>query len=139
MLLRQVYCHNGHELVLSTNPRFDGELGIKLLCETQNGRGILYLSPFHKDHRKQIENTSFEEGEIVTLMCPHCEEPLQALAPHDCQEGAMYVSLYLSPEGDIHNSASVCNAWGCRSSFLRLSSEVITDLRACLSPFDPPF
>lgn len=139
LLLRQLYCQAGHPLVLPENPKFDGELGIKLLCSGRRGRGVLYLSPFHKDHRKQLEVPGFDDGEIVLLMCPECEEPLPSLAPHDCQSGAMFISLFLNEQGDIHHSASVCNAWGCYASFLRLSSEVITDLRASLSPFGPPF
>jgi hypothetical protein len=139
LLLRQAFCHAGHSLVDPNNPRFDGERGIKLLCVGKAGRGVVYLSPFHKDHRKQLEAPAFEDGEIVRLLCPHCEEALPALAPHDCNEGAMYVSLYLNAKGDIHHSASVCNAWGCYASFLRLSSEVITDLRASLSQFGMPF
>ncbi len=128
LLVQELFCSHGHPLIRDGNEKFDGEPGIRLLCEGDNVVQEVYLSPFYKDSRRIVE-TEFGDKELLTLRCPECKTAMPALAPHDCRESAMYVSLFLTKKADIHNSVSVCDAWGCYASFLRLYSDVITDLR----------
>ncbi len=127
MVVFQAFCPKGHVLITNGNPKFNGEHGIKLLCEGETFSQIIYLSPMHNDPRKHFERV-FKPGELLTIRCPVCEAEFPKLAPHDCQSGAMYHSIYLDQDFDVHNAINICNAWDCYSSFLRLFSEVITEI-----------
>lgn len=128
LLVRELFCSHGHPLIRDGNEKFDGEPGIELLCEGEDLVQVVYLSPFYKD-RRRVAKADFKDMELLTLRCPVCKAAMPALAPHDCRESAMYVSMFLTPKADIHNAVSICDAWGCYASFLRLYSDVITDLR----------
>lgn len=128
ILVSQLFCPNGHALITPDNPRFDSQPGIKLLCEGRDHSEIVYLSPFQGDMRKKYEK-GFGDGEILKIYCPVCRTEFPKLAPHDCMEGAMYIALFLDKEADVNNAACICNAWGCYSSFLRLSGEIISEYR----------
>ena len=128
ILIKQIYCPNGHSLISAENVKFDGEAGIHLLCEGKTIRQSVFLSPFQNDARKEYQK-AFEDGEVLRIFCPVCEAEFPKLAPHDCQSGAMYIALFLDKNANLNNSVCVCNVWGCYSSFLRLSGEILSEVR----------
>lgn len=133
ILVTQLYCPAGHPLISPTSPRFDGRPAIALFCAGRSRSQTVYLSPFQGDGRKQFE-LEFEPGELLEISCPVCGVELPKLAPHDCRDGAMYVTLFLTSRADMRDTAAVCNAWGCSSSFLRLGGEVLAEVHAHVLP-----
>ncbi|MEJ2636010.1 MAG: hypothetical protein P8184_12055 [Calditrichia bacterium] len=127
VLLRQVFCPEGHPLISDENPKFDGKPGIHLICEGDYIRQSVYLSPFQGDNQK-IFNKDFEQGEIIKVFCPVCQVEFPKLAPHDCKTDAMYIALFLDNKASFSNAACICNIWGCYASQLRLSGEVLAEV-----------
>ncbi len=128
VLVEQLYCPAGHALISKHNPKFDGRPGIHILCEGKYFRQSVFLSPFQGDNRKEF-NKDFSKGEVLRIFCPECNAEFPRLAPHDCQEGAMYIALFLDENADLNNAVCVCNVWGCYASFLRLSGDVLSEVR----------
>ena len=127
ILIRQLYCSEGHQLILNENPAFDDHAGIHLICEGNYFRQPVYLSPFQGDNRKKFKK-DFERGEILRVYCPQCNIEFPKLTPHDCRKGAMYLALFLDRKADLNNAACVCNAWGCYASFLRITGDVLAEV-----------
>ena len=129
ILIRQVFCSNGHSLVRPENPKFDQEPGIHLICEGNTFWQSVFLSPFQGDRQKQ-HKTDFKMGEILQIYCPECHVHFPKFAPHDCLPEAMYLALFLDQEANYYHTACICNVWGCYSSFLRLAGEIFSEVRA---------
>ncbi|MBN2367022.1 MAG: hypothetical protein JXL67_12705 [Calditrichaeota bacterium] len=128
ILVKLLYCTNGHMLIREENPKFDDQPGIHLICEGDTFWQSVYLSPYQGDSRKKF-NKDFNKNEILRVYCPECNAEFPKYAPHDCRTGAMYIALFLDAKADINNSVCICNVWGCPSNFLRLSGEVYSEVR----------
>jgi hypothetical protein len=129
ILIQQVYCSNGHQLVHPQNPKFDNEPGIHIICEGETIWQSVYLSPFQGDRRKEYKK-EFKMGEVLQIFCPECHTHFPRFAPHDCQADAMYLALFLDQEANFYNTVCVCNVWGCYASFLRLAGEIFSEVRS---------
>lgn len=129
ILVKQLFCSEGHPLISTENPKFDGEPGIHLICEGDTYWQSVYLSPFQGDNRKKFKN-NFKNGQILRIFCPVCHAEFPKIAPHDCKAGAMYIALFLDPDANINNIVCVCDVWGCYSSYLRLSGEVYSEVHS---------
>ncbi len=128
ILIKQLYCENGHPLISPSNPRFDDEPGIHLTCEGEYYRQSVYLSPFQNDDRKKYRK-AYKDGELLLLFCPVCETEFPVMASHDCRPGAMFHLLFLDKEANSHNAVCICNAWGCYASRLILSGEILSEVQ----------
>jgi len=111
----QVFCHNGHNLILNSEKLFDGQPGISLLVSNGKTSGEVVLSPFHGDHRRRGMQ-DFKDGEHITVSCPVCKEELKPLAPCSCSKDGRLVKLYLTPKISEDNIVGLCNVWGCHRS-----------------------
>ena len=129
IMVKQLYCAQGHPLIKRENPEFDGKPGIHLLCRGEKISQSVYLSPFQADPRKK-HGREFENGEILRICCPVCESEFPVFAPHDCKTGAMYVAIFLDETANLNHSVCICNAWGCYASFLRLAGEIHSEIQA---------
>jgi len=68
VVVTQVFCPNGHNLVGRSSVEFDGYPGISLWVEGGGQAGEVVVSPIHGDHRK--EGVTFPDGTQLTLRCP---------------------------------------------------------------------
>ena len=125
----RAFCPKGHALITDSSRKFGGRPGIQLWVRGKHLEQLVTLSPFQGDFAKFYEQ-EFEAGEGLDVMCPLCYAPLPVLAPCGCTPGSYWVVMFLRPEHDYNDAVGVCNTWGCPSSFIRLSGEILTEYRA---------
>ena len=76
--VKQVYCPNGHEMILPDNAKFDGKPGIKLFLKGDNKEDIVYISPF----LNKIQRTGGDDfglGDKLEVRCPECNAKMPVI------------------------------------------------------------
>ena len=121
----QVFCHNGHNLLINKDELFDGSPGISLLVSDGTSSGEVVLSPFHGDHRR-FGKTGFAKGTELTVSCPVCKEELKQLSTCSCADKAKLLKLYLTPDLDEANLVGLCSIWGCHRSKVIDQAELLS-------------
>ncbi|MBW1810365.1 MAG: hypothetical protein JRJ87_19370 [Deltaproteobacteria bacterium] len=121
----QVFCHNGHNLLINTDELFDGAPGISLLVSDGTSSGEVILSPFHGDHRR-FGKTNFAAGTEITVSCPVCKEELKQLSSCSCEDKGKLLKLYLNSELNEANLVGLCNIWGCHRSKVIDQAELLS-------------
>lgn len=125
IIVTQLFCPNGHNLVDQEDKRFDGYGGIRLLVSDGEREGIVVLSPFHGDRRK--EGITFPEGTKLHLMCPVCRVELPVLANCTCSGHGELRKLYLTPKLEDSHLVAVCDVWGCPRSRVIDENEILSE------------
>lgn len=125
VIVTQLFCPNGHNLVDSEDKRFDGQGGIRLLVSDGTKEGEVILSPFHGDHRK--EGITFEEGTRLSLKCPVCGVELPEFARCTCEGHGMLRKLYLTKDLDDSHVVALCDVWGCPRSRVIDENEILSE------------
>ena len=129
IVVTQAFCPAGHNLVSDDNEQFDGYPGIKLLLESGDQSGEIYLSPFHGDGSKKGK-TDWQKNTKLSIKCPHCHVELPKLATCHCsidssrdsnkdsktQQNGDLIKLFLSNNLTDSHILALCNVWGCRRS-----------------------
>ena len=122
----QVFCPNGHELIMPDNAKFDGLPGIKLFLKGDDKEDIVFISPFlNKRHRTGGE--AFDLGDKLEVRCPVCNEKMPVIGPCDCQWNGEYVMLSLDKDPTNRNAVCFCDIWGCPKGDVRLAGEVVAE------------
>jgi len=124
--VKQVFCPNGHQLILRDNTSFDNVPGIKLLLNGAQGAEEIYISSV-LNKRQRSGGGIFRVGDRLEVRCPVCNVPLPVLAPCDCQWDGEYVMLSLDEDPTNRNAVCFCNIWGCPNGDIRLAGEVIAE------------
>lgn len=114
MIVTQVFCPNGHDLIKSSSVAFDDNPGISLLVTDGDEEDIVVCSPVHGDPRK-AHSVTHRIGAKLDIKCPECRTDLERLLPCSCGKGEL-VNLYLTPALNDGQVAAVCNVWGCPRS-----------------------
>jgi len=122
----QVYCPNGHEMIMPGNAKFDGLPGIKLFLKGKNKEDIVYISPF-LNKRQRTGGDDFGLGDKLEVQCPVCKEKMRVIGPCDCQWNGEYVMLSLDKNPDNRNAVCFCDIWGCPKGDVRLAGEVVAE------------
>ncbi len=125
IIVTQLFCPNGHNLVDQEDKRFDGYGGIRLLVGDGQKEGVVVLSPFHGDRRK--EGITFPEGTKLSLRCPVCGVELPSLASCTCEGHGELRKLYLTPELEDSHLVAVCDVWGCPRSRVIDENEILSE------------
>lgn len=115
IVVTQAFCPKGDNLIIDTNPKFDGYPGIKIHVECDGESGDVVLSPFHGDDTKK-GRTNWRAGARLKVTCPICGTALPKLASCRCEGGGDLVRLYLTPKLSDSHLLAMCNIWGCRRS-----------------------
>ncbi len=124
--VKQVYCPNGHEMIMPDNAKFDGMPGIKLFLKGENKEEIVYISPFlNKRHRTGGDD--FGLGDKLEVRCPVCDVKMPVIGPCDCQWNGEYVMLSLDKDATNRNAVCFCDIWGCPKGDVRLAGEVVSE------------
>lgn len=124
VVVTQLYCHNGHNLVTSTE-MFDGFPGISLWLEGAGQAGEVVVSPIHGDSSKR--GMTFPNGTKVSIKCPTCSEELPELTNCKCTDHAKLRKAYLTPKLSDAHIIAVCDIWGCPLSRVIDSYEMFTE------------
>lgn len=127
VLVTNVFCPNGHNLINENNEKFDGYPGIKLAIEGKSGAGFVTLSPFHGDKNK-ISTIEIKEGEDCTLKCPECGIEMPVVTRCSCGRNGRIYSLYLTPKLDHGEMVGLCSIWGCTRSKVIDNFEIISEI-----------
>jgi len=125
MLVTQVFCPNGHNLVGVGHHEFDGFPGISIFVSDGEKEGLVELSPIHGDASKV--GPTFKKGQRLSLRCPVCKIELPVSARCSCSSGGALRKIYLSPSLDEAHVIHVCDVWGCRRSRIIDSFETISE------------
>jgi len=124
VVVTQLYCHNGHNLVTSKE-LFQGYPGISLWLEGAGQEGEIAISPIHGDLSKR--GMDFPEGTKLSIKCPTCREELPELTRCRCSENAMLRKAFLTPKLTEAHIIAVCDIWGCPLSRVIDSYEMFTE------------
>jgi len=116
-VITECYCHNGHSL-LTDLVTYNGYNGLTVKLRTATQEGVLSLSPVVGDKSRSFFEFDRQEGEIVELCCPTCDEPLHVYS--ECCCGADLVAMFTQKKIDYANCIGICQRIGC------LNSEVLT-------------
>lgn len=125
VVVTQVFCANGHNLVGRSKETFDGYPGISLWVESAGRSGEVVVSPVHGDHRKQ--GITFEPGEKLSIQCPECHAEIEELTRCRCSNRGQLRKLYLTPKPTDAHIIAVCDVWGCPLSRVIDSYEMFSE------------
>ena len=109
-LVSECYCHNGHSL-LSDLATYDGLPGLTMRLRAEGRQGMLSLSPIIGDKSRRFFEFERNEGEVVEICCPTCDEPLPVY--NLCPCGADLVTLFTTPRAEFSNVIGICRRLGC--------------------------
>ncbi len=110
IVLEQCLCANGHNLI-SDQATFLNHPGITLTLSNDRQQGMLSLSPVIGDKDRTFFGTEWLEGEIVSICCPVCAEPLPIY--NECFCGADLVAMFTTSKNDFANCIGICQRIGC--------------------------
>lgn len=126
VIVTQLYCPNGHNLVDQAGNRFDGFGGIQLLVDDGSIEGVVELSPFHGDSTKF--GPQFARGTRLSIRCPECKAELPQLAKCSCAGEGKLRKLFLTPQLEDDNLVAVCDVWGCPLSRVIDGNEILSEI-----------
>jgi hypothetical protein len=124
VVVTQLFCHNGHNLVNSTE-LFEGFPGISLWLEGAGKAGEVVVSPVHGDSSKR--GLDFPKGPKLAIKCPTCREELPVLTNCRCSENAKLRKAFLTPKLSDAHIIAVCDIWGCPLSRVIDSYEMFSE------------
>lgn len=125
VVITQVFCKNGHNLVGRSPERFDGYPGISLWVEGGGNAGEVVVSPVHGDSRKR--GMTFEPGIKLSIQCPECRAEFEELTRCRCSTLGQLRKLYLTPAPSDAHIIAVCDIWGCPLSRVIDSYEMFSE------------
>ena len=124
IVVTDMYCVKGHNIVRPGGPKFSGYDGISFWVVGKSGGSIVTVSPFHGDPRK-YGGEDFEPGEKLTICCPECREPFPSIGKCGCSQDGELISLFLTRDLDPQKAAAVCDKWGCLRSRIIDGEQII--------------
>jgi hypothetical protein len=125
VVVTQLYCPKGHNLVGLSSQEFDGFPGISLWVEHGEQSGEVILSPIHGDGSKR--GVTFQKGDKLSLRCPVCRTELPELTSCKCQPDARLRALFLTPSLSDAHLVAVCDIWDCQRSRVIDSYEMFSE------------
>jgi hypothetical protein len=132
VVVTQVFCPNGHNLVGLSRETFDGHPGISLRIDAEGDVGArggeVVLSPIHGDREKR--GVSFLDGTKLAIRCPVCETRLPELTRCSCSERGRLLKLFLTPALSEAHLVAVCDIWGCPRSRVIDNFEMFSEFLA---------
>ncbi len=127
VVVTRALCPMGHDLIVDENPSFDGYPGIALQVTSGDAKGLVYLSPFHGDRRKQ-GLTDVEIGADCEISCPTCGTIFPVIGNCSCEQHGRLYAIYLSPALKARNIVGLCGTWGCPRSRVMDNLEVVSEI-----------
>ena len=125
VVLTQVFCHNGHNMIGLSEETFDSHPGISFWVKCGDQEGEVVVSPIHGDHEKR--GPDFPQGSKLSLCCPVCKEELPELTNCRCHKDGKLRKLFLTPRMDEAHLMAVCDIMGCPLSRVIDSYEMFSE------------
>ena len=128
MLQVSVNCFHCHKSLEDDHVLIDNFPSVKTKVSCNSGKGYLYLSSTYGSFQTESE-IPLEDGEIVKLFCPHCDESL--IVNETCEIcGAPVARVDLDVGGLIH----FCTRKGCHSHHVEFE-DIRRDLRSFIEKY----
>lgn len=128
VVVTQLFCPNGHNLVGAGSHQFDGFAGIAIRVTDGKREGVVELSPIHGDASKI--GLEFPKDTRLQLMCPTCGVVLPRFARCTCPAGGELRKLFLTTRLDDEHLVAVCDVWGCTRSRVIDGAEILSEWMA---------
>ena len=125
VVLTQVFCHNGHDMVGRSEEKFDGHPGISFWVKQGDQAAEVVISPIHGDHEKR--GPDFPKGAKLSLCCPECKEELPELTKCGCHDEGRLRKLFLTSKLNDAHMMAVCDIMGCPLSRVIDSYEMFSE------------
>jgi hypothetical protein len=125
IIVTQAYGPAGDSLVGLSEVTFDGFPAVTLKVRVNGQEGLVHLSPFHGDPRKE-GFVEIPDGAICELMCPVSGLRLDDLGEVSPGSEARYCAIYLTPALSRGEVVAVSNVWGDYRSRIVDGAELIS-------------
>lgn len=123
VVIKECFCPNGHNLI-DKKASFNGNSGILIKAKKKNGQeGLIALSPIYGDKTRVALNIELENGEILELLCPHCNVALPTYSKCHC--GGDLKAMFLVPKEDFTNCVGICNKVDCPNAEIKAGGELL--------------
>ena len=124
IVVTQAFGPDGDNLVGISDVTFDGFPAVTLLVKAGEREGLVHLSPFHGDRRKE-GFTDITKGTKCQLFCPVSKKPLDHLGKV-LDSRADYYAVYLSERLSKGEVVALSDIWGDYHSRIVDNSELIS-------------
>jgi hypothetical protein len=125
IVVTQAFGPNGDNLVGLSDVTFDGFPAVTLKLKVGEREGLVHLSPFHGDPRKQ-GFTDIPEGAKCELSCPVSGKRLDHMGKVSEDGGADYYAIYLTPDLNRGEMVAISDVWGDYHSRIIDGAELIS-------------
>ncbi len=105
-------CPHCNQSLMDINNTVNGKPGIKVSIETPRESGTIWLCSKYGcyQHRSTVV---IQEGEVVKISCPHCNETLvRDVTCKSCK--APMIGFYIEAGGKV----SICSRVGCKNHYI---------------------
>ena len=132
IIVTQAFGPRGDNLVGLSDVTFDGFPAVTLLLRANGEEGLVHLSPFHGDARKQ-GFIDIKPGTRCELLCPVSKQPLDRIGRVSDSGEADYYAIYLTPSLSEGELVAVSDLWNDYHSRIIDGSELISAWNESLS------
>lgn len=125
IIVTQAFGPDGDNLVGISEVTFDGFPAVTLLVRAGGKEGLVHLSPFHGDARKE-GFVEIPAGTRCELFCPVSKKPLALLGEVAPQNSASYYAIYLTENLSEGDQIAISDVWGDYHSRIVDNTELIS-------------
>ncbi len=133
VVVTEAYCQNGHSLI--SDVKINEQNGLNFIYTNQDGQkeAEIVISAVVGDRTKvNLDQTTFDQEEIVKILCPTCRNDLPVLFMCECN--APIYLIYLDKRTNPRHAQSFCSRIGCKkASRLRFSQDALTEFKSLYS------
>lgn len=123
LIFTECFCPQGHN-VIDKKANFNGLPGIIIKVASEEGEGLLALSPVYGDKSKISVDISLKSGQVVQMFCPTCSTPLPVYS--HCKCDADLVALFLTKEFTYSDCIGICNRVDCYNAEIKNAGELLS-------------
>lgn len=135
VIVTQAYGPTGESLIGVSDVKFDGYPAVTLLVKAAGEEGLVHLSPFHGDPRKE-GFTNIAPGTKCSLHCPVSGKRLDYVGRVDESSAADYYAIYLTPKLSQGEMVAISDIWGDYHSRIVDHFELISAWDASNAPVE---
>jgi len=123
MIHLKLKCHHCGESLMDEDFEIDEHPSIKVFIKHNGTTGFVHLSSLYGSYNKYSE-IEVLEGEIVQILCPHCETSMES--SRKCYECEAPMVTF---ESILGGYIRICSRWGCKKHLAEFEN-LETELRA---------
>jgi hypothetical protein len=133
VIITQAFGPRGDSLMEGADVTFDGHPAVTLKVRCAAGEGLVHLSPFHGDRRKETD-LQIPVGMRCELFCPVSGAPLDRVGVSE-DGHTEYWAIYLTPRLSEGEMVAISGTWGDYHSRIVDNFELISSWAATEADF----